>query len=226
MTAVGGAEASRGLSMDAVVLAGGRGSRLGGVDKAGIVLNGERLVDRAVAAARANGAECVVIVGPGSAQTRNSILVREDPPLTGPLAALAAALPEVQAESLLLLSCDLVLPSEVCRMLAAHSIPAEFDGVVLRDRDQRPQWLAGVYRVAALRAEFARLGASIDHAPLRAVLSELQLQWIDAPAHVTADIDEAADLERARAAVERDSTGSDSDSRAASAAHEDKDAHG
>ena len=68
MTAVGGAEASRGLSMDAVVLAGGRGSRLGGVDKAGIVLNGERLVDRAVAAARANGAERVVIVGPGSAR--------------------------------------------------------------------------------------------------------------------------------------------------------------
>ena len=226
MTAVGGAEASRGLSMDAVVLAGGRGSRLGGVDKAGIVLNGERLVDRAVAAARANGAECVVIVGPGSAQTRNSILVREDPPLTGPLAALAAALPEVQAESLLLLSCDLVLPSEVCRMLAAHSIPAEFDGVVLRDRDQRPQWLAGVYRVAALRAEFARLGASIDHAPLRAVLSELQLQWIDAPAHVTADIDEAPDLDRARSALERVSTGSDSDSSAASTAHEDKDAHG
>mgnify|MGYP006354358887 FL=1 len=226
MTAVGGAEASRGLSMDAVVLAGGRGSRLGGVDKAGIVLNGERLVDRAVAAARANGAECVVIVGPGSAQTRNSILVREDPPLTGPLAALAAALPEVQAESLLLLSCDLVLPSEVCRMLAAHSIPAEFDGVVLRDRDQRPQWLAGVYRVAALRAEFARLGASIDHAPLRTVLSELQLQWIDAPAHVTADIDEAADLDRARSALERVSTGSDSDSSAASTAHEDKDAHG
>ena len=226
MTAVGGAEASRGLSMDAVVLAGGRGSRLGGVDKAGIVLNGERLVDRAVAAARANGAECVVIVGPGSAQTRNSILVREDPPLPGPLAALAAALPEVQAESLLLLSCDLVLPSEVCRMLAAHSIPAEFDGVVLRDRDQRPQWLAGVYRVAALRAEFARLGASIDHAPLRTVLSELLLQWIDAPAHVTADIDEAPDLDRARSALERVSTGSDSDSSAASTAHEDKDAHG
>ena len=213
---------------DAVVLAGGRGTRLGGVDKAAILLNGERMVDRVVAAARDIGAIRVVVVGPETAQSHDTILVREDPPFTGPLAALGAALPEVQAETLLLLSCDLVRPHEVCRILATQPISDGFDGVVLRDLDLRPQWLAGVYRVAALRAGAARLGTSLDHASLRALLGDLRLEWLDAPPRVTADIDENDDLERARSALERGSTALESVSAPGpvSARHENEDSHG
>ncbi|MEU4744233.1 NTP transferase domain-containing protein, partial [Actinosynnema sp. NPDC023658] len=51
-----------GPSWAAVVLAGGRGSRLGGVDKASLVVDGRTLLDHvldAVAAARQ-----VIVVGP------------------------------------------------------------------------------------------------------------------------------------------------------------------
>lgn len=212
----------RAAECDAVVLAGGRGTRLGGVNKAAILLNGERLVDRVVAAARQSGATRIMVVGPDTAQSHNTILVREDPPFTGPLAALVAALPEVQAETLLLLSCDLVRPREVCHALATQPISDGFDGIVLRDVDLRPQWLAAVYRVAALREGVARLGASIDDAPLRALLSDLRLEWLDAPPRVTADIDENVDLEQARSALERGSAAFASKS----ASHENEDSHG
>ncbi|WP_449282092.1 NTP transferase domain-containing protein [Leucobacter sp.] len=189
--------------IDAVVLAGGRGSRLGGRDKAVIALGGERLVDRAVVSARAAGAGCVVVVGPAHTGSEGVLVVREDPPFAGPLAALAAALPHLRADWLLLLSCDLVRPDAVCALLAAQ-LPgsedgpaADIDGIVLRDGSGRDQWLAGAYRLGALRAGLEGLGGDPAGAPLRALLGGLRLRRVDAPDDTTADIDEPADLERA-----------------------------
>ena len=50
------------ISFDAIVLAGGQGSRLGGVDKAELKVGGVRLLDRALTACR--GASTTVVVGP------------------------------------------------------------------------------------------------------------------------------------------------------------------
>ncbi|QIK62494.1 NTP transferase domain-containing protein [Leucobacter viscericola] len=209
------------LAFDAVVLAGGRGSRLGGVDKATLTLGGERLVDRAVAAVRAAGAEHVVVVGPDHAGGDGVIVVREDPPFAGPLAALAAALPALHSEWVLLLSCDLVRPDRVCEALVGTTAPVilrelanrrispeetdtglqstgSFDGCALRDSEGRPQWLAGLYRVTSLRTGAQRLGTDLENAPLRRLLGTLDLHWIDALPEVTADIDNPDDLERAR----------------------------
>ena len=155
-------------------------------------------MDRVVAAARSAGATRVIVVGPESAGSAHTIVVREEPPFTGPLAALAAALPDVRAELVLLLSCDLVQPGSVCAALTAQVPEPHLDGAVLRDAEGRPQWLAGLYRTAALRAGIDRLHDATDHAPLRAVLDRQRLSWIDAPPEVTADIDAPADLERAR----------------------------
>ncbi|QIM16975.1 NTP transferase domain-containing protein [Leucobacter insecticola] len=199
----------------AVVLAGGRGSRLGGIDKAAVTLQGSRLVDRAVDAARAAGAAQLIVVGPEHAGGEGVAVVREDPPFTGPLAALAAALPLVRHEWLLLLSCDLVYPDRVCtvilrefasrRILAEETAPelkdqttATSDGLVLRDTEGHAQWLAGLYRVSALRAAAQRLGANIENAPLRKLLGELDLVWIDVEPETTADIDDREDLSRAQ----------------------------
>lgn len=195
-----GAPAAPGGSgaFDAVVLAGGRGRRLGGVDKAGLRLHGERLVDRAVGAARDAGARRVIVVGPESTGSPRTIVVREDPPFTGPLAALAAALPQVDADLLLLLSCDLVRPARVCELLRAQRPGPGLDGTVLRDADGRAQWLAGLYRVTALREGILGLDGATDHAPLRAILDPDRLAWIDAPPDTTADIDAPEDLARAR----------------------------
>ncbi|QYM76670.1 NTP transferase domain-containing protein [Leucobacter luti] len=66
--------------LDAILFAGGRGSRLGGVDKAELRLGGARLVDRVVAGARAAGAHRIVVVGPAHVVPAGCRAAREDPP--------------------------------------------------------------------------------------------------------------------------------------------------
>ncbi|MCB1273579.1 MAG: NTP transferase domain-containing protein, partial [Leucobacter sp.] len=81
MSAGSGSGAS--TAFDAIVLAGGRGSRLGAVDKAALELRERRLVDRAVAACRAAGAARVIVVGPPHSGADADVVVREDPPFSG-----------------------------------------------------------------------------------------------------------------------------------------------
>lgn len=186
------------------MFAGGRGSRLGGVDKAELRLDGTRLVDRAVAAVRAGNAEHVVVVGPDHAVPAECIAAREDPPFAGPLAALAAglaALPE-RGSTLFLLACDLEDPEAVIAQLNREALTTEdggpVDAVVLSDPDGRAQWLAGLYDTAALRAGLAAAGETANR-PLRAAFDGLTIRFAAAPAIVVADIDTPADLARARA---------------------------
>ena len=60
--------------LDAIVLAGGRASRLGGIDKPALVIRGARLVDHAVDGASAAGADQVItmVAGYPLVRIRNS----------------------------------------------------------------------------------------------------------------------------------------------------------
>ncbi|MGW9021512.1 NTP transferase domain-containing protein [Leucobacter chromiiresistens] len=186
--------------LGAVVFAGGRGSRLGGVDKAALELGGVPLVERAVAAAEQAGVDAPIVVGPPGAAPARCTSVREQPPYSGPLAALAAALAVLppDADEVLLLACDLVRPDEVVARLRASAPSNDEDGVLLRDPDGRAQWLAGRYRAAALRDAVAALDGDVAGRPLRRVMDALRLRPLDASAETVADIDTPEDLERAR----------------------------
>src|SRR6266516_7706711 len=91
----------------AIVLAGGRASRLGGADKPGLVVGGRTLLATAVGAATGAGAGHVVVVGPartglasGARATGSScrvVFVREHPPGAGPVAALRRGLADIGA---------------------------------------------------------------------------------------------------------------------------------
>ena len=187
--------ASAAPPLSAIVLAGGRGSRLG-TDKATAVVGGSTLVDAVVAAARTVTSE-IIVAGPASAVPIGCIGVREEPAFSGPLAALEAALPHVTADRVLVLACDLVRPTVVVALLTAANARAE-DALVLRDPNGRAQWLAGNYDVAALRGAFAGLVGETADRPIRAVTAELDIQWLDADTATTADIDTPADLAAAR----------------------------
>ncbi|MCW2606336.1 MAG: molybdopterin-guanine dinucleotide biosynthesis protein, partial [Frankiales bacterium] len=63
---------------DAVVLAGGSGRRLGGVDKPGLLVDGTSLLDRVLGAVARAGT--VVVVGPERPAARPVVWAREDPP--------------------------------------------------------------------------------------------------------------------------------------------------
>lgn len=203
---------------DAVVFAGGRGSRLGGVDKAALLVGGLRLVDRAIAAARTTGAARVIVVGPGHAGELADVTVREDPPFAGPLAALAPALAEVRSPCVLLLACDLVHPGQVAEQLIAAmgtvgdgtdeasgafegSEAAHADGLVLCDETGHRQWLASLVSTEALRhgLETTRQAqGTLEGGSLALVFRGLALRSITALPGSTDDIDTPEHLARAQ----------------------------
>src|SRR5204863_90328 len=73
---------------DAIVLAGGAATRLGGADKPQLKVAGRSLLDRAVDAV--HGAARIVVVGPEQQVDAAVTFCREDPPGGGPVAAIAA----------------------------------------------------------------------------------------------------------------------------------------
>lgn len=183
--------------IDAVVLAGGRSTRLGGQDKATLTLDGARLVDRTVAAARSAGARRCVVVGPDSLAPGVPV-VREDPPFGGPVAGLAAGLAELGEGStaVLVLACDLADPVTAVGALVAAWGPAG-EGVHLVDEAGRPQWLTGIYRRATLENALAALGEPTGQSARR-LLSGLSLRGVQVDASAAADIDTWEDLGIAR----------------------------
>lgn len=206
---------------DAIVLAGGRGRRLGDLDKAAIELDSRRLVDRVIGATRDAGAVRVIAAGPAHAGLLADVVVREDPPFSGPLAALAAALPEARSPWVMVLACDLVHPGSVVQQLLEAlpqaGVAGSECGVILIDEDGYRQWLAGCYRTSSLQNALAstintRSAAKprltndysetpFAHLPLRAVLGALELREVDASPRSTADIDTPEHLVRARAEI-------------------------
>jgi molybdenum cofactor guanylyltransferase len=186
-----------------VLLAGGRASRLGGVDKPalpvgpGTLLDG--VLDRALAVTGDPGR--IVVVGPRRPVATAVRWTREDPPGSGPLAALAAglaALPEPDPdEPVAVLAADLagLRPDTLPRLRDALTAEPGRAGVLLRDADGHPQWLCGVWRSAALRAA---LPERPDGGSLRGVLGPLRPRELPARPGETADVDTPEDLARAR----------------------------
>ncbi len=145
------------MRFDAVVLAGGRGSRLGGVAKPEVTVGGRRLVDIALAAVSEAGR--VVVVGDLPVPD-GVLLTREDPPFGGPVAGLEAGLEALGVEAApwtVVLASDLPDAEAAVAVLLDH-VPTAHDGICLLDADGRLQWLLGCYRTEALRRRLADRG--------------------------------------------------------------------
>lgn len=182
----------------AILLAGGRGSRMGGVRKPLLEVGGTTLLDAAVAAAR--DARCAPIVGVGETVTAGAAAeitwVREDPPFGGPVAAILAALPVITAPRTLVLACDLPEVAAAVRLLLAA--PAAADGACLLDPAGRRQPLTGLYRTDALRRAGAGMPGGGRDAAVRTLLAGLRIAGVAASGRVASDIDTWDDLNDAR----------------------------
>jgi molybdopterin-guanine dinucleotide biosynthesis protein A len=174
----------------AVLLAGGRGSRLGGRHKPAIAVGGRTLLNHALAAVA--GADRVVVVGPVEPTDRPVRWTREQPPGGGPVAALAAGLAEIDAAEIAVLATDLagVTVDTIDRLRVART---ERDGAVLRDATGRKQWLIGVWRTERLRAALPAAPAGMS---LFSVLSTLDVADVPELPGESVDIDTPADLAR------------------------------
>lgn len=135
------------LTFDAIILCGGRARRLDGTDKAGIVVGGHTLLDRALAAVAS--ADRIVAVGPERETPSAVIWAREHPPAGGPAHGIAAGLQQVSQEAVFVLGVDFPF---VERTLVDSMVRAlgDNDGVILADAAGRHQFLVGAYKRASL----------------------------------------------------------------------------
>jgi len=192
----------------AILLAGGRATRVGGAQKPLFEVGGQTLLARAVAAVAHAGAQPIVVAAPALDGSLNVQWVVEDPPFGGPVAGIVAALSRTELwmpepEWTFLLACDLPrVDAAVARLTRdIPLLPGSTEGVCLADASSRPQWLTGAYRTAALRSAAGALRDAGRDAPVHALLDDLAIAAIAAPDDLTADVDTWEDLDRARAAT-------------------------
>nr|WP_188988023.1 molybdenum cofactor guanylyltransferase [Saccharopolyspora subtropica] len=185
------------MKFAAVVLAGGRARRLGGVDKVLLPVSGRTLLDRTIDAVA--GAGPVVVVGPRRATAEPVLWTREDPPGSGPLAGVQAGLAALPAETALVavLAGDHphLTPGTLTRLRGALRANPGAAGAVLVDRNGEPQWLVGLWRVSSLRA--AMPGEARDRS-IRSVFARLDPVLVPAAGEEASDVDTPEDLHRAR----------------------------
>lgn len=196
--------------ISAVVLAGGRASRLGGISKPDLAVNGVPLLQIALAATRAAGASPTIVVGPPALAAREAIRVAEDPPFGGPVAGLHAGLAELdrlggESEWVLVLPVDLPRADDAVQLLlrawatsAANGTLDRSDGLHLVDAGGQAQWLTALYRRTALRTALGTAEASRGRA-VKAVVGALSLIAVPDPGAAGADIDTWDDLARQQA---------------------------
>lgn len=184
-----------GTDFDAVVVAGGQGSRMGHVSKADLDVGGERLLDIVLRAT--TGASTTVVVG-DVAVPPGVLLTREEPAGTGPAAGVLAGLDAVASPAgwTLVLACDLPgAPDAVATLRRAlASAPEEADGLALRDEGGELQHLLAFYRTEALRRAFDAWGDPANRS-VRGVMANLALLPVDPDGASVEDLDTPEQLE-------------------------------
>ncbi|MER1996110.1 MAG: NTP transferase domain-containing protein [Arthrobacter sp.] len=195
------------LRFDAVILAGGRSTRLGGEPKANLLLGQEPLLVRALRAV--SGAVRTAVAGPDSlagmlaAADYAGILVREDPPFSGPAAAVGAALTALEQAAAgeegqpspwtMVLACDMPQAREAVPALLAA---AELDpgcSVLAVDSGGKSQPLAALYRTEDLAAAVKARGGGLANLSMFSMLARVQWREAAVPEGSTADVDTWAD---------------------------------
>ncbi|MFK5582974.1 molybdenum cofactor guanylyltransferase [Serinicoccus sp. LYQ131] len=190
-------------TVDLIVLAGGRGERLGGQDKAALVVEGRSLLQRLLAAGPDLGGRVVVVgdtpVPEGIAQTS------EEPPGGGPAAGIGAGLDALvrladgsePAVWVAVAAVDQPRAAPVLAELRRHvaQLPAQVDALCRRHPDGRRQWLLAIYRRTALVGARARLDVE-QGASVRSLVEDLAWRELDGPTEDLGDVDTWEDLAR------------------------------
>ncbi len=185
------------MDFNALVLAGGRSSRLGGVPKHRLVFQGATLLQQSLDAV--SGAFRTVVVGPDPGALPAGVLTcREQPEFAGPAAAVAAGLEALartgsERTYTLVLACDMPRVSAAVQALRESLDKAghDPDGLMACGQDGRPQQLAGIYRTVTLKraAEALASRGALINGSMRALLASLDLQLVTVPAGSTDDVD-------------------------------------
>jgi molybdopterin-guanine dinucleotide biosynthesis protein A len=181
----------------AAILAGGRGKRLGGVDKGLVLIGGEPIVARQLRALAPLCEERLIVAAhPERYQDFDVRQVVDLHPGAGPLAGLEAALAASPTEQLLVFACDLPFLDAALVTALRDAPPA--DAVVARLAN-KAQPLAARYARSILPRVQRRLQR--DKLRLLDLVAELDPVWLDFPAGTRAlfNVNTPKDVERAEA---------------------------
>ncbi len=175
----------------AILLAGGRASRLGGIDKLLLQIGGQTVLERAVASAA--HLSQVAIVGPERDLkfVREVIWTREDPPFSGPASAIAAgfgALKPAGEDEILVLPSDLVHPGQV-----VHALAGAPGNCIAVDPDGFRQWACCKVLAADLSAALTATDGLAD-ASIRKLLTAIEFHEVAVSTRTCADLDTPADV--------------------------------
>jgi molybdopterin-guanine dinucleotide biosynthesis protein A len=194
-----------GLDAGAILLAGGRASRVDGAVKPLFEVGGQTLLGAAVQTMTDAAADPITVASDVLDAGLPVEWVREDPPFGGPVAGIVAALSRWRErgdkpEWTFVLACDLPGIAAAVSLLrdTLALLPGDSDGVCLGDESSRPQWLTGVYRTASLERTAAALPDAGANAAVRALVDDLAVTVVRAPRTLTDDVDTWEDLTTAQ----------------------------
>lgn len=185
-----------------VILAGGQGRRLGGVDKAALDLGGARLVDLAVGRLEPQVEELAISSNTGAGLASLGLPILPDAAPLGPLAGLLAAMEwaaPLGADYIASVAVD--CPHFPCDLVAHLRLALEGGGVVALARAGRVHGTFGLWPVS-LRGDLAQFLQSGANPKLMDYAARAPLAYADFPDEAAFDnINTPQDLARLRAGL-------------------------
>jgi molybdopterin-guanine dinucleotide biosynthesis protein A len=198
--------------VDALILAGGRSSRLNGVPKARLRYRDRTLLEQTLAAvstkatAHPVAVRSIVVVGDvaDSSLPPDVLVTREEPQYSGPAAGIAAGLTAlgpanpIPSDYTLVLACDMPGIDAAVAPLLSALLAQPGDGVIAVDGQNRLQPLAAAYGTAQLTAaaEAHRATGILEGLSTFQLIAGLALTNVTVPQGATDDVDTWADAER------------------------------
>jgi molybdenum cofactor guanylyltransferase len=161
------------MTLGALILAGGRATRMGGIAKHEIVVDGETIFARQVRVLRAFTDDIIVSAPVDLAGFRT---VRDARDGIGPLGGIAAGLAAARTEWLVVIAGDMPHPSAAVIALMRELAAPEVDAVGIRKAGW-PEPLFCLLRVAPARVAIDRLFAA-ECFKASALLDSLRVAWL------------------------------------------------
>lgn len=160
--------------LDVIIVAGGRGKRMGGIDKAAVTVNGERLIDHLLdEVAVLDAVQRVVVVSGRNLEVRPGVAVTaEDPPFSGPVAAILAGAEELRgsaAERTAVLAVDAPESATLLPELTEALDSADAEVAVIREAGGMLQPLCAVWHTESLWLALHEMGETADR-PAKALI--------------------------------------------------------
>lgn len=187
------------MRIGVLLLAGGRGRRMGSVDKALLTLRGETFLSRLLSELNGVGETLVSVDRAGRYPDLPVPAVPDLWPGTGPLGGLCSGLSACASEALLTVACDTPLFSRALAEYLLDYVSSDYDAFVTEDREGRTHFLCGVYRKTVLpaalelleRGEY-RMGTLLD----RLRVKRIPLTPTVFPDRLVSNINTPAEYER------------------------------